>query len=93
MVSGSLFADMDYNKTGVVTRGMMVKAIRRNRRIADTLKIPARIRAGDGTLSTFLLAFLALDKEGLGMFRFEEFAAYMGVKGGRKRRGVGGLGW
>ena len=70
MVAGSLFADMDPPGTGVVSRGQMIKAIRRNRRIADTLKIPARIRAGDETLSTFLDAFQGIDKEGLGKFVF-----------------------
>lgn len=43
---------------------------------ADHLKMPAKIRAGDGTFNAFLTKFIAINRSGLGFVGLEELAAY-----------------
>lgn len=43
---------------------------------ADHLKMPAKIRADDGTFDTFLSKFVAINRSGLGLVNSQELAAY-----------------
>jgi hypothetical protein len=45
-------------------------------RCADHLKMPAKVRAGDGTFDVFLSRFIAINSSGLGFVGLEELAAY-----------------
>ena len=44
---------------------------------ADHLKMPARIRAGDGTFDAFLSRFITINRSGLGLVNSQELAAYL----------------
>jgi hypothetical protein len=61
---------------------------------ADHLRIPAKIRAGDGTFDTFLSKYITINSSGLGLVSLQELSAYliglMGSRGNsRGREGVG----
>lgn len=62
---------------------------------ADHLRIPAKIRAGDGTFDTFLSKYTTINSSGLGLVSLQELSAYliglMGARGNsRGREGVDG---
>lgn len=78
--AADLFRAMDLDKDGKVTRRELATAIRRNRQIADLLRLPNTIRAGDASLDRFIEGFQRLDGSKLGTFTFDELCAYMGVK-------------
>jgi len=44
---------------------------------ADHLKMPARIRAGDGTFDTFVSKFVLINLSGLGHINVQELASYL----------------
>eukprot|EP00798_Chlamydomonas_sp_ICE-L_P019466 gene19466-26127_t len=78
--AADMFKSMDINRDGKVTRKEMLLAFRRNRQIADFLKLPHRVRQlPDGTFDRFVEGFLAIDNEKLGTFTFDELCAHMGI--------------
>lgn len=52
---------------------------------ADHLKMPAKIRAGDGTFDAFLSKFIAINSGGLGFVSGQELAAYLSSLAGGAR--------
>ncbi|WIA19886.1 hypothetical protein OEZ85_005786 [Tetradesmus obliquus] len=61
-----LLTALDVNGDGVVSRRDMLLAFRRDRQLADHLKMPPRIKAGDGSFDKFLSRFIAINSDGLG---------------------------
>ena len=57
----------------------MLAAFRRNRQIADILKLPHCVRLADGTFDRFVDGFLAIDTAKLGTFSFDELCMHMGI--------------
>ncbi len=58
---------------------------------ADHLKMPARIRAGDGTFDTFLSKFITINRSGLGYVSCQELAAYLSSLTVNTRSSSGGV--
>ena len=75
-----MFKTLDRKRDGCVTRSGMLHAFRRNRQVADILKLPPRVRMHDGTFDKFVAGFLAIDQSKLGSYSFNELCAYMGIR-------------
>lgn len=70
--------NVDADKDGRVTRKEYLTKIRKDRKYADFLKMPPRIRQGDGTLEKFIDTFQAINCSRTGRFSANELAFYLG---------------
>lgn len=78
--AAELWKAMDLDQDGRVRRAEALIAIRRNRQVADILRLPHQIHMHDGSLDKFIEGYLGIDTAKLGRFSFDELCAAMGVR-------------
>jgi len=71
---------VDADGDGRLSRREFLAKIRRDRKYADFLRMPPRIKAGDGSLERFTEIFAAINAACDGYIPQNELAAYLGVK-------------
>ena len=71
---------VDASQDGRMSRSELLIRIRRNRKYADFLKMPPRIKAGDGTYDKFVELFLQINVARDGYITRNELAHYLGVE-------------
>ncbi|KAK9828639.1 hypothetical protein WJX72_001247 [[Myrmecia] bisecta] len=73
------FDAIDANGDGLITRGELMVALRRQPDLAAELELPsAVVRAGDASFEAFNEAFLAINEDKQGKISWPQFAAYFG---------------
>lgn len=73
-----IMRNVDTDKDGRVSRKEYLTKIRKDRKYADFLKMPPRIRQGDGTLEKFIETFQDINCLQNGRFSVNELAFYLG---------------
>jgi hypothetical protein len=71
---------VDSNHDHVLSRQEYLACIRRDRKVADFVKMPPRIKQADGSLDQFISIFEAINVSRTGFITESELAAFMGVK-------------
>lgn len=72
-----MFKAMDLDDDGFITRRELVVSMRRDRKMADTLRFPIRVRSGDNSFDNFNQKFLIMNDDKLGHVSLKQFLAYM----------------
>lgn len=70
---------VDTDKDGLLSKKEYLTKIRRDRKYADFLKMPVRIRESDGTLDKFNDIFQNINSSRTGFVTENELAEYLGV--------------
>lgn len=70
---------VDANGDGMLSRREYLVRIRRDRKYADFLRMPPRVKQADGTLHKFVQIFLEINISRTGFITRNELAAYLGV--------------
>jgi Ca2+-binding EF-hand superfamily protein len=69
---------VDLDGDGLVSKKEYLVKIRKDRKFADFLKMPVRVRQADGTLERFIEMFQAINCSRTGRFTTNELAYYLG---------------
>ncbi|KAF8063013.1 hypothetical protein HT031_003852 [Scenedesmus sp. PABB004] len=73
----ALLAGLGVGRDGAASRRDMLAAFRRDRQLADHLRMPHRVKAADGTFDAFLAAFAAINTDGLGRVDARQLWAHL----------------
>lgn len=71
-----IFKQVDKDGDGVVTIRELIIAIRKDEKLADTLKLPSAVRQEDGTRDQLEKFFQKLDTDGDRTLTFDEFSKF-----------------
>jgi hypothetical protein len=63
---------MDSHRNRLLSRKDLLAAFRRTPHLAESLRMPLRIRQSDGTLEHFIDAFHAMDTQRTGLVTFKQ---------------------